>query len=205
MDAERLTLPDLPSPYDAALRSAVRWIDDAFEVVGIIACGSIIRGNPGASSDFDIVAVHRKPLRQRIQRWFKGVPAEIFVNSPAAIRHYFVEENRDARPCTAHMISFGVILADRDPVVNELVAEALAWLRRPPTVSEAQLARTRYCAVDLLDNAADLLNVDSCLYDPAGAELLLHRSVAEILGYLFQKRSLNIPREQGTLQCCRSP
>ena len=39
--------PDLASSYDMALQSAVAYILERFPVLGIIASGSIIRGNPG--------------------------------------------------------------------------------------------------------------------------------------------------------------
>ena len=50
---DEIDWPPLTEPYATALRAAVAWILDEYAAVGIIACGSIIRGNPGPSSDFD--------------------------------------------------------------------------------------------------------------------------------------------------------
>ena len=89
--------PQLSEPYDRALRAAVAFILERFAVDGILVGGSIIRGNPHPGSDFDIMVLHRKNQRQRLQRFFHGVPAEIFVNPPQSIRGYFVEERRNGR------------------------------------------------------------------------------------------------------------
>ncbi len=80
---------------------ATSW--NALTSHGIIVAGTHISGNPDPTSDLDIYVIHAHPQRQRIQKRFKGVPAEIFVNPPAAIRRYFAEEVR--RPSTAHMLA----------------------------------------------------------------------------------------------------
>jgi hypothetical protein len=38
--------PELPEPYDSALREAVAYVLDRVEPLGIIASGTIVRGNP---------------------------------------------------------------------------------------------------------------------------------------------------------------
>lgn len=55
------------------------------------------RGKPDASSDIDLYVINRKPFRQRLQRFFDGVPAEIFVNPEFKIPRYFAQEQRDGR------------------------------------------------------------------------------------------------------------
>ncbi len=108
MSVDRLqqcTWPVLPPPYDGALRDATAFVFDETEPAGIIATGTIIRGAPHASSDLDVYVIHDAPCRRRVQRYFRGVPAEIFINPPHAIRGYFVAEHRDARLITAHMLA----------------------------------------------------------------------------------------------------
>ena len=131
--------PDLASSYDMALQSAVAYILERFPVLGIIASGSIIRGNPGPTSDFDIYVIHAQPQRQRLQRRFHGVPAEIFVNPPHTIWGYFENEHRDGRPCTAHMFVTGFPILVNDPIVTALQEEARTWLQKAPTVSAQKL------------------------------------------------------------------
>jgi predicted nucleotidyltransferase len=114
-DLDECRWPALSEPYASALREAVEWVSGRFDVVGIIAAGSIVRGRPDASSDLDLYVIHLPLVRQRIQRFFSGVPAEIFVNPPQAIRRYFAAEHREARPITAHMLGTGATVLVRDP------------------------------------------------------------------------------------------
>src|SRR5689334_128618 len=89
--------PDLSPPYDAALRDAVSYAFEVAEPIAIIATGTIIRGTAQASSDLDVYVIHAAPFRRRVQRFFRGVPAEIFINPPHAVRLYFREEHSGAR------------------------------------------------------------------------------------------------------------
>ena len=185
-----LRWPQLADHHLAALQNAVEWILAHYAVRGIFACGSIIRGNPGPSSDFDIYVIHAAPERQRVQRRFDGVPAEIFVNPPAAVRSYFVAEHAAFRPITAHMLTDGFVVLDRDPVVQTLRDEAAAWLAKaPPAWTDAQRVMARYLAADQLDNARDLLATE-----PENAEMLLHDAVRALVDYLFKANGRYLPR-----------
>jgi predicted nucleotidyltransferase len=93
----RCSWPNLPEPFATALRHAVDFIFQELEPVGVIACGSIIRGTAHPSSDLDLHVVHYHPHHRFVFRRFEGVPAEILVHSPAALRKYFAEEDRDGR------------------------------------------------------------------------------------------------------------
>jgi predicted nucleotidyltransferase len=87
---EKCKWPPLPEHYSAALRDAVEFILTRFHsVTGIVAAGTIIRGIPSPSSDLDVYVVQTDSFRQRIQRFSKEVPTEIFVNPPSMIRKYF--------------------------------------------------------------------------------------------------------------------
>ncbi|MEZ4732188.1 MAG: hypothetical protein R3E79_34150 [Caldilineaceae bacterium] len=186
--------PDLASPYASALQDAVAHILDRFPVLGIIASGSIIRGNPGPTSDFDLYVIHAQPQRQRLQRLFRGVPAEIFVNPPHTIRSYFASEHNAGRPCTAHMFVTGFPILASDPVVAELCEEARTWLQKAPTVMEQKLLWRRYGIVDLLDNARDLLESD-----PECAARFLHQAVDGMVDYRFLSNGHFFPRPKEAL------
>ena len=81
--------PAVTEPYATALREAVAFGLARYPLAGIVAGGSILRGEAGPSSDWDLHLIHREPQRQRVQQRFNGVPAEIFVNPPAALRGVF--------------------------------------------------------------------------------------------------------------------
>ena len=184
--------PDLPPSSDSALRAAVRFILERFEVLGIIAAGTHISGNPDPGSDLDIFVIHAQPWRQRVQKRFEGIAAEIFVNPPASVRRYFREEVR--RPCTANMLASGFVVLDVDPVVQELRQEAQEWLQRPLALTEAELTFARYGAADTYENAVDLQERDS-----AGATRILHSAVGDMLDYAFLASGAKLPRTKAYL------
>ncbi len=178
-------------PYDRAAAEAEEFLRAGWKLHGIVVAGSIVRGEAGPASDLDIFAVHAGPGRVRVQKRFAGVPAELFVNPPDRIRGYFASAHQAARPCTADMFATGEVLPGADAVVDELVREARAWLARPLEVTPAALASKRYAAVDMLDDARDMLDGD-----PAAAALLLAAAVQHIAAYPFWHRGLFQPRRK---------
>ena len=189
---ERCRWPELPPRADRAVRAAVRFVLERFDVEGVIAAGTHISGTPDARSDLDIYVIHAQPHRQRIQKWFEGIPAEIFVNPPSSIRSYFVEEVD--RPSTAHMLAGGFVVLERSPVVDDLRREAHAWLQRPLEKSELQLTAARYFAADEFDNARDVRE-----RNPATAARILNGVVDSMLDYAFLVRGRRLPRTKAYL------
>jgi predicted nucleotidyltransferase len=191
---ERCQWPPLAPPYADALREAVEFAMNTVDAVGIIATGTIVRGSPHASSDLDVVVIHNATFRQRIQRRFRGVPTEIFINPPAAIRRYFVHEHNDARPITAHMIATGVVVFESDVIVDELRREAAEWLGKPSSTTEDQLVRARYEAATLLEDG-----VDVGAADPDTATMLITRAVIAMLELDCRVNDGRIPRSKELL------
>ncbi len=184
-----LKWPDLADPYASALQEAVVFVLDRVDPVGIVACGSVIRGTPSPNSDLDIYVIHAAAWRQRIQRRFGTVPAEIFINPPSAIRGYFESERQAGRPITAHMLSTGFVVLDRDPVVQGLVAEAEAALAKPPGMTPADLLFLRYLTADLYENAVDMQHAD-----PATGLLILGEAIKRMVDYRFLAANIYVPR-----------
>jgi predicted nucleotidyltransferase len=184
--------PALPAKYDQALRMAVRFILERYAAHAIVLSGTILEGAPDASSDLDIYVIHVAPQRQRLQRWFNSVPAEIFVNPACAIRGYF-ETERD-RPCTANMLATGHVIYAQGPMVEQLRGEAATWLQRLPDLSEEQLRVMRYFAADQLDNAKD-----RAAQDPAVGQMILHEAVRRMLHYCFLAANRHLPRDKRLL------
>lgn len=192
---EQCRWPDLPPPYGAALRQAVTWALARFDAVGIIAAGTIVRGSPDRASDLDLFVIHHAPVRQRIQRFFHGVPAEIFVNPPASVRQYFAAEQERGRPSAAHMVATGHVVLERDPVIRQLRAEAEKRLRTPSPLSAEDAVQGRYMAATLLEDALDVAE-----RDPATAGLLLAQAVTAMLHFHFRAAGLFIPRAKDLLR-----
>ena len=80
-------------------------------------------------------------------------------------------------------------------MIRELIAEAHDWLARPIELTPEQLAAQRYGAVDMLDDARDVIAAD-----PAAASLLLADAVRSIVGYAFWKRARFQPRRKDAVR-----
>jgi hypothetical protein len=178
-------------PYDVAVDEIERHVRATYKVHGICVAGSIVRGEAHPLSDFDIFIVHAEPWRLRDQKFFNGVPTELFVNPPDRIRGYFKSEHGEGRPTTAHMLATGELLAGADDIAHELVREAHDWVKRQPELSESQLTSKRYAIVDWLDNARDVIETDH-----ATAHLLLANAVFEMADYVFFHRRIQLPRRK---------
>ena len=190
----RCSWPALPARHDAALREAVGYVIGRWEVMGIVAAGTIVRGRPDASSDLDLFVVHRAPVRQRVQKIFRGVPAEIFRNPPATVRRYFADEHARGRPSTAHMLATGHVVLSIDPVVEMLRAEAHGWLARPAPLADPEAPAGRYAPATLYEDAVDVAG-----RDPATADFLLAQAVPPMLHFAFHRAGRFIPRNKDLL------
>jgi hypothetical protein len=187
--------PGLPERYAFALRLAVSNVEAHYHPIGIIASGSLLRGEGGPTSDIDLYVIHREPFRQRLQRLYNGVPFEIFINPPQQVRRYFEDEHQSARPITAHMLATGFVVLDLDPVVQTLRNEAAQWLAMPPNPLPDTLRWRRYLIGDLLDNARDVVASDA-----ATADLFLHRVLDATLEYRFLVANRLLPRPKDALR-----
>src|SRR5688572_4248381 len=181
--------PSLPARFGAALRSAVAFVLSETEPLGIIATGTVIRGDAHPASDIDLYVLHEPLYRRRIQRFFHGVPTEIFINPPQAVRSYFPSEHASGRRITAHMLATGVVVFDRDPAVEQLRAESRDWLARPEVLSGRDAEQVRYAAATHLEDGADLTAIDD-----TAAALILARAVTQMLEYWIRARGRPIPR-----------
>jgi hypothetical protein len=191
----RCTWPPLGEPYATALREAVRYIFGRWEPVGIVAAGTIVRGNPGPSSDLDLHVLHRRPERQRVQRFFHGVPAEIFVNPPRRVERYLESDQQDGRQMTAHMLATGVVIFAPDPALERLRERAAAALAATPEPSPAFLTGQRYAVATWLEDAEDVAAEDAEL-----CFALLCRAVEGAIEYRFWDARRWQPRYKDVLR-----
>ena len=186
--------PKLSDKYDRALHEAVSFVLERFKPVGIIAAGTVVQGRPDATSDLDVWVIHMEPVRQRLQRFFVGVPAEIFVNPPWVIQKYFVQDQAEARPISAHMMATGTVVLATDPVVEELRQTAISLVSSSPTVTPQKLTAARYAAATKLEDAMDILE-----RHPATANMLLSEAVRQMLQFAFMQAGRFIPRDKDLL------
>ena len=192
----RPVLPPLPARYRAALEAAVGFTVDRWQPVGILASGSIVRGNPGPESDLDIFVLHQEPVRQRVQKRFEGVPAELFVNPPEQIRRCFEQERRDGRgrPSTVHMFATGVAVRDPEGIVARLQQEAQDVWTAGPEVTDQILTAKRYAVACWLEDALDIRTTD-----PEMCAALLSTAVLEAVRFRYWLARLWQPRQKELL------
>ena len=188
--------PSLPPRYDRALRLAVSYIQKRFKPTAIIASGTIIRGKPHANSDLDLYVIHRKPFMQRVQKRFNGVPAEIFVNTPATVIKHLMSQREMRRPITAHMISTGFVLLNNEPLLPKLTAQARQILKKgPKKPAKLDIVHERYFVGSLYEDA-----LDTAQPDPATAALILSQAVKQMLLMAVMLAGRYEPRDKDLLQ-----
>lgn len=190
-----LCFPALGEPYDHALKLAADYIRSRVRPLGIIAAGSIIRGCPHKGSDLDLCVVNSEPWRVRVQKFFDGVPAEIFVNPPWKIEAYLAEEHLDGYPMTAHMYATGFVVMDADPVIARLRERAAEVLRHPPELSGKSRTQRQYLTADMLDDALDVAESD-----PGAAQLALGTAVVAALRFHFSASAQWQPKDKNLLR-----
>ncbi len=187
--------PQLDEPYDRALREAVRdilgWIPDVF---GIIASGTIIRGTPHPSSDLDLYVLRCAPRRQRVQRWYHGIPTEIFINPMPKVRDYIRLEGEEGRPITAHMVATGFVVLRVSPDVDALIEEAKQALAKPFNPSNARLTQVRYGAATRYEDATDIAPER-----PEAAMMIMGMAVRDMVHYAFLRAGRPLPRDKDLL------
>lgn len=182
--------------YRLALDQAIAWITAHFEPLGIVASGSIVRGNPHATSDFDLYVIHEKAFRQRVQKRFNGVPCEIFVNNPAQVRDYFASELRQNRPVTAHLLATGQVVRGHDnSQIFTLLEEARHYATLASPLTEEQATFRTYGLATLVEDAADTLTTDE-----ATSLYILNQAIAQLVEFVFARQQRPLPRIKDRLK-----
>lgn len=173
-----------------ALTEAIDWINLNHECTAIVASGSIIRGNGDENSDFDFYVVHSKPFRQRIQKYFNGVPCEIFLNNIDHIYDYFETEGKNNRPVTAHILLTGQVVKGKDdPQIKALIEEAKTLATKFTPLTAEQLIAKQYTIALLFEDAMDVKDSDVIT-----AAFILDKAVLEAVDFIFLKNQLPLPR-----------
>jgi hypothetical protein len=180
-----LAWPALPDRFDRALREAVAYAIDRFAPIGIIAAGTIVRGCPDPASDLDIFILRAARERLRVQKFFGGVPAEIFVNPPARAEELLVTD--DARRITANMVTSGFVVLG-GPEVDKLRERARAVLATPPPYYEEA---SRYAAACLVEDTFDVAE-----RDPITADLIAGQALRVMLIHVCRVAGRLQPRSK---------
>lgn len=184
-------LSSLKEPYAGALAAALDYIHQRYAPTGILASGTIIRGNPHPASDLDLVVTHPRHWRQRVQRVFNAVPAEMFVNPPFALEQAMQRDVASGRPVMAHMLATGVILHDPEGTLDALQRRAHELLARGPSCTLEQLIQQRYAIASGFEDAVDIAAID-----PERASAFLTEALLSSVRLMLLNHGQWLPRQK---------
>jgi hypothetical protein len=187
-------IDNLNPRYKSALDRTVSYLLGRYDVIGIIATGTIVRGHGHPSSDLDVVVGHDATWRQRIQRLEGDVPIEVFVNPVPRLRAEFANDCASGRPIMIGMIATGVAVHDPTGAMATLQAEARDAWNAGPSHSTEQLTALRYGIATEFEDAVDIANEDA---ERAGE--LASSTLLRTLRYSFTANGDWVPREKALL------
>ena len=170
-----LAPPSLPEKHAQALTAALALLAGRDDLVAVLLCGSVVRGEAGPTSDLDLYCVVDRPVRQRRHLVVHGVLVEMFLNPVGQIRRYLREERHQNQPSTAHMLTTGHVLLDRRPgILAALRSEAAGMLAVGPEPLDgvARALRT-YRLRDLYEDVVDAVAVRAADAGPVMAQCLV--------------------------------
>lgn len=184
----------LPEPYATALRDAVDHIHERYRPLGIIVSGTILRGTPHATSDLDFMVIHDATWRRRSQRFFNGVPSEMFVNPEFQMIRTIEREPFEGRPVMSHLIATGEIVHDTDGVTTRLQDLAQSTLDGGPRLSADALLQRKHAIATGFEDAVDIADID-----PDRAHTIVIEALIETAKLHFLANDRWLPRFKALL------
>jgi hypothetical protein len=179
----------LGNPFADAVHQAQAYIVNRFHPIGFVISGTVVRGEHHPRSDLDIVIIHEHPWRQRVQRYFNDVTAELFINPPWAIQQSFDLEVRSGRPAMLHMLVTGRVMVDQSAIVADLCEQATQILDAGPDIETATLQQLVYATASVFEDGVDLRHED-----PERSMTLIHSSLIDAINMWFLRQALWQPR-----------
>ncbi|UTH72388.1 nucleotidyltransferase domain-containing protein [Chromobacterium sp. IIBBL 290-4] len=141
-----------PAPEFVAKQVADRRFPDA---ACVLMAGSIARGQATATSDIDLVVIHRHlsaAWRESLleQNW----PMEAFAHDLHTLQYFFDQVDAPSGlPSLASMVSEGLLIAGDEALAKQAKAMAQAALKRgPPAWDDAARRASRYAITDIIDD-----------------------------------------------------
>lgn len=138
--------------------------------------------------------MHEPAWRQRAQRFFNGVPAEMFVNPAFQIRRQMTNDAASGRPVMAHLLATGVTLGDATGIMATLQQEAQDNLAAGPTVPIETITQFRYRIASGFEDAVDIRDID-----PDRAYAVVAEALSEAVRLHFLQQGRWLPRSKALL------
>jgi len=168
---------DRPDPVSTARVLVTMRFPDARQAW---LAGSVVHGGATATSDLDVTVLLDETEVRRESLAHEGWPVELFVHTPASVRHFVGLDLARRRPTMARLVATGVALVAGGSGAD-LVAECSAVLDAGPgPLPPADLDLARYALTDLLDDLAGTRSAEAGRVVTAVA-VEVWRSTAELL------------------------
>ncbi len=187
----------LTKRYEIAKELAVEFILQNYPTtIGIVVGGSVVRNEGDKNSDLDIYVVHSDNFRQRVTKFFNGVPCDIFINTMFHIKNYFIEEHKSNRPVTADMISTGTIVygVENQDMIH-LLDSAKTEAKSVLVLALEETQRRKYELSTLLEDVEDVLENNVEL-----ADYILQNLMIKTIDFAFLYLKTPLPRAKNRLK-----
>lgn len=128
-------------------------------VVGAVACGSYITGNPSKHSDIDLRIIMSNDInwRERGNKIVDGFLIEYFMNPVKQELKYLTDEYKENCRSDAHMYSTGKVLFDKTGEIKKIIKVAKKFnVKRFKKASGFKKEISKYALWDMLDNLEEV-------------------------------------------------
>ncbi len=164
--------------------------------MAIIVSGSVVRNEGSKNSDLDIYVIHNDNFRQRITKYFNGVPCDLFINNIVHINNYFIKEHINNRPVTADMIATGnVVYGSDNQYVIDVIERAKIEAKSALTLSSEEVKIKKYELLTILEDVEDVIENDLGL-----ANYILQNLMLKTIDFTFLRLNTPIPRAKNRLK-----
>ncbi len=128
------------------------------KIIGVLACGSYITGQPSKRSDIDLhlILPDTVDYRERGDIYRNGFLIEYFANPPKQILNYFSDDHKNNRAMAITQFITGDIIFEENNVITDLKQKAKEYLNTPflqEDLSKKEISK--YAIWDTLDNLQD--------------------------------------------------
>ncbi|MFZ5951462.1 MAG: nucleotidyltransferase domain-containing protein [Candidatus Rifleibacteriota bacterium] len=145
-----------PDSFGEVVNRAMRLVESRYaEAAAAFVCGSVIRGDATAESDYDMVIVYSHVDNAWRESFiFENRKIEAFVHDPETMRWFFEREDAASGvPSLPNMVNQGLILKNMDGLADLIKEQAhKLLLRGPKPLSSEQIDNYRYFINDLCDD-----------------------------------------------------
>ncbi len=150
--------------WEIVLQKFISKWENKKEVIGAMACGSYITGNPSKHSDIDIEILldSKTDWTETGNEIIDGILIEYFARPFKKHHEEFEEDYKSNSKIEAHMFTTGKVLFDKTGELNKLIKIAKKYMvKKYKAQSELEIKNTKYRLWDRCDNLEEVFEANS--------------------------------------------